>query len=210
MKRRGFSTDGKNNVEQYSPHSKGAPSPAESGFLFMANNTITNRGLLLYYTSIDEIMKIDSQSLGDLIKKELVWMSGKSAEPTFNDVRCDIFHMHLKEQIAVREISRKQHSKDKDEDDEPQVSTYTPIEDDKDIDEIMEEKEEVKSIPTYTPETTYPKDPNELYFSNAESLARYLTNIPKSQRDRQMNDLCRKWRIDFNEVLGLVKSSIYG
>lgn len=68
---------------------------------------ITDIGLLLYYTSKDEILKIDSASLGDLIKKELTWMSGESEEPQFDDVRCDILHMHLKEQIKVREIGKK-------------------------------------------------------------------------------------------------------
>lgn len=76
----------------------------------MANKRITDRGLLIYYTSYDEISKIDSAQLGNLIKKELAWMSGKTDEPTFDDVRCDILHMHLKEQIAVRDMAALNHS----------------------------------------------------------------------------------------------------
>lgn len=76
----------------------------------MANTRITDRGLLLYYTSQEEISKIDSTQLGELIKKELAWMSGRSEEPVFEDVRCDILHMHLKEQIVVRDIARDNHN----------------------------------------------------------------------------------------------------
>ena len=75
----------------------------------MANKRITDIGLLLYYTSYDEISKIDTYQLGDLIKKEIAWMSGRAEEPTFDDVMCDIFHMHIKEQIEVREMARKGH-----------------------------------------------------------------------------------------------------
>lgn len=75
----------------------------------MANKRITDRGLLIYYTSYDEVKKIDSTQLGELIKKELAWMSGRSDEPEFEDVRCDIFHMHLKEQIVVRDIANMGH-----------------------------------------------------------------------------------------------------
>lgn len=89
----------------------------------MANKRISDRGLLLYYTSLEEIKKIDPCLLGKLIVQELEWMSGQAEEPTFEDVRCDIFHMHLKEQIVVRDLANNKPPKDKEQ--EPQVSTYT-------------------------------------------------------------------------------------
>lgn len=87
----------------------------------MANKRISDRGLLLYYTSLEEIKKIDPCLLGKLIVQELEWMSGRAEEPTFEDVRCDIFHMHLKEQIVVRDLANNRPPKAE----EPQVSTYT-------------------------------------------------------------------------------------
>lgn len=70
----------------------------------MANTRIEEKGLLLYFSSFEEIKKIDSNELGELIKKEMAWMLGEADEPQFEDVRCDVFHMRLKE---IRKIKNK-------------------------------------------------------------------------------------------------------
>lgn len=72
----------------------------------MARSKINDTGLLLYFTSYNEIKKIDNAALGDLIKKELFWrINGMppEQEPEFQDTRCDCFHMGLMEEVVIRE-----------------------------------------------------------------------------------------------------------
>ena len=141
----------------------------------MANKRITDRGLLLYYTSLDEIEKIDSTELGNLIKKEMEWMSGRASEPEFEDVRCDIFHMHLKEQIKVRDIATDNHNNSN----EPQVSTYT---------------EPKKEIPQGTADIEI----------NLDDIVNHLveTQLTKGKfaREREMNDVAKLYSIDFDTL----------
>lgn len=130
----------------------------------MANKRITDRGLLIYYTSQEEISKIDNALLGDLIKKELAWMSGKSEEPVFDDVRCDILHMHLKEQITVRDIAAQNHNQDKRGGD-TQQQCKEPIRNisisQDDIERIIEEKPEHPN--KYSSDLDLYKFANEVY-----------------------------------------------
>lgn len=142
----------------------------------MANKRISDRGLLLYYTSLEEIKKIDPCLLGKLIVQELEWMSGRAEEPTFEDVRCDIFHMHLKEQIVVRDLANNRPPKGETAE-EPQVSTYsdTPL----------------------PPPPSRPKPPTSIegpdYENrNMEEIAEYLYGIYLTKTDdavyKEMND----------------------
>lgn len=142
----------------------------------MANKRISDRGLLLYYTSLEEIKKIDPCLLGKLIVQELEWMSGRAEEPTFEDVRCDIFHMHLKEQIVVRDLANNRPPKEE-KAEEPQVSTYTDT-----------------PLP---PPPSRPKPPTSIegpdYENrNMEEIAEYLYGIYLTKTDdavyKEMND----------------------
>lgn len=64
---------------------------------------ISDIGLLLYFNDFEEISKIDSRELGELIKKEMMWQLGDAEEPTFEDIRCDCFHSRIKSEIRIRD-----------------------------------------------------------------------------------------------------------
>ena len=87
---------------------------------------ISDVGLLLYFNNYDQLKKIDSKELGDLIKKEMEWQMGLSAEPVFEDVRCDCFHSTLKSEIKVRDGNADRRNKYRKSKQEEQVSHEEP------------------------------------------------------------------------------------
>lgn len=124
----------KNNKEQHSPHPEGAPPPEGSGFKFMANEKIS-KGLLLYFSTLDCIEKIDDAELGKFIKTEMNWLAGNTDEPEYEEMGSFFLHSRIKEQIALRgyDAERKRKSREnkktaQEPEPEIEVSTYTPTE----------------------------------------------------------------------------------
>ena len=193
------------NKRNISPHPKGAAPPAGSGFKFM-KQSITDVGLLLYYTSKDEIMKIDSTCLGDLIKKELQWMSGESEEPQFEDVRCDILHMHLKEQIKVREMGKQymdeyRKRKTAERPEEPKAVDYPEA-----VEEANKATAELKET---VADCNIEEQFDDSEFKSYDDVVEYLVNVQategKHERERQMNKICDDYGFDFFTTLNKFK-----
>lgn len=87
---------------------------------------ITDVGLLLYFNNYEQLKKIDSKELGELIKKEMEWQMGLSEEPVFEDVRCDCFHSTLKAEAKVRDGNADRRNKYRKGKQEEQVSHEEP------------------------------------------------------------------------------------
>lgn len=112
---------------------------------------ISDVGLLLYFNNYDQIKKIDSKELGELIKKEMEWQLGLSNEPEFEDVRCDCFHSTLKAEIKVRDKNadrRNKYRRPKQVEEQPQVSTYTETKTEVEQQPIVEKPVEDLTPPT--------------------------------------------------------------
>ena len=69
----------------------------------MAKCKLTENGLLLYYSTLDCIEMLDDKELGNFIKNEMRWLSGKTDEPQYETIGSTFLHSRIKEQISVRD-----------------------------------------------------------------------------------------------------------
>lgn len=60
------------------------------------------KGLLLYFSSADQLFKMTDSQLGEFVKKELSWYMGETEEPIFEDARMDCMHSRIIEQVELR------------------------------------------------------------------------------------------------------------
>jgi len=109
----------------------------------MANEKVS-KGLLLYFSTLDCIEKLDDAELGKFIKTEMNWLAGNTDEPEYEEMGSFFLHSRIKEQIVLRgyDAERKRKSRENKktaQEPEPEVSTYTPQ-------EIIEEKTPIPTI----------------------------------------------------------------
>ena len=106
------------------------------------NQGITKTGLMLYFSTMDQILKADPTELGLLIQKEMLWLTGKGEEPIIEDPRCDALHSRIKEQILLRE--RKRQNKEAEKNKKNSETIPTPSNGYDTIEKAFKEKEKVR------------------------------------------------------------------
>jgi len=155
------------------------------------------------------LLDLDAETLYDVIQNVgnyVVTGERCDCDTTLSRVVCEqlISVINRKAEKALNSISNLKPKAEAQEQEQEPISVS--------IDDVIEEKQEVKPIPTYAPEPKPVQTPIiESDFSNEEELANYLLTIQnKPQRDRQMNDLCRKYRLNIVEVLKYLGVKVYG
>lgn len=112
---------------------------------------------MLYFSTMDQILKADPTELGLLIQKEMLWLTGQGEEPIIEDPRCDALHSRIKEQILLRERKREEKNRNKNKNVNDNIQEFavprpeefaevpTPIEDDyTSIEQAFKEKEKYR------------------------------------------------------------------
>lgn len=152
----------------------------------MANEKVS-KGLLLYFSTLDCIEKVNDEELGRFIKSEMNWLAGNTEEPVYNEIGSFFLHSRIKEQIALRgyEAERKRKSREnKKQAMEPEISVYTPKED------------EVEDSDSDTSQSEV-------------DFGRSMVEMWKADRrkaEKTMNDECSKRGYNFYNVLEVVRN----
>lgn len=161
---------------------------------------ISDVGLLLYFNNYDQIKKIDSKELGELIKKEMEWQLGLAGEPEFDDVRCDCFHSTIKAEIKVRDKNADRRNKYR----HPQ-SAQSAEKEPQHLPNIEIEEPKIEVKP-YTPpqETEEPIDPRKMENPTIDDVTTWLVwyadRHGKIIAEMRMNDISRATGFTYDEI----------
>lgn len=69
--------------------------------------SLNEKALILYFTSTDVLFKMSNEEIGDLVRKEMMWLQGETDEPDFdNNVLQFCYHSRIKEQRAIADYRR--------------------------------------------------------------------------------------------------------
>lgn len=69
--------------------------------------SLNEKALILYFTSTDVLFKMSNEEIGDLVRKEMMWLQGETDEPDFdNNVIQFCYHSRIKEQRAIADYHR--------------------------------------------------------------------------------------------------------